>query len=198
MRHGPRSDAPAPGEETDALRRFPAWGSDNRLVETVRRIANDPASYYAESLPTEPGVYVAKVRMSDPAGDSVVVKVVVDADTRDVLAAFPSAGVPDDLPTAASLEEPFAALHGLLRRALAALAASASVCATRNPEHPDSVGTLTLARELLAQGEWEMCLYALTTIARTVGAGPECAALFAEAARALIVDAGQRARAGLV
>lgn len=194
VRHGPRPEGVAE-EPGDGALRFPRWGPENRLVETLLRIANDPRSYRSGRRPSTPGVHVARARLHGPDGEEVTACVVVDLPTRDVLAAFPSR---HDRSPDVVRDDPHADLRATIERARAALPESAASFARRNPGRPDSAGTLACVQELIDQREWEACVYALGTIAHDTGAGAACRAALDAAALALRFDPVQRARAYLV
>lgn len=88
-------------------------------------------------------------------------------------------------------------IEAALRRAHAALPASAAAYATENPRNPDSIAALAYFEELLEQRELEVALYALAEIAHGTRAGATSWSAIEEAARIMNFDAQQRARAFL-
>ncbi|MCE9637679.1 MAG: hypothetical protein K8T90_18420 [Planctomycetes bacterium] len=92
---------------------------------------------------------------------------------------------------------PHERIEATLRRARAALPASASAYATENPRNPDSIATLAYFEELLEQRELEVAVYALAEIAHGTRAGDASWSAIDEAARIMNFDAQQRARAFL-
>lgn len=212
VRHLLHVGDPTSGRAGANATQFPAWASENSLIETILRIANTGASYTGGALPDGPGLYAASVQMGKPGHAPVVVKVIVDADTHDVIAAHPGAPVPHAAaanPAAGAITTAPAPdsdssvdrlehrVRELLDQARAALPAAAADYATVNPRHPDSVANLAYVQELLDQDECEVALCAIAEIAREVDAGSDCWWALDAAARAMSFDAEQRARASL-
>lgn len=200
VRHHASSGPTPAGDGHAVATQFPAWISDEGLVRTIEHIANDPAAYASGVLPAAPGLYVAQVHIPGPDEEDVVVKVVVDGADGDVLAAHPSlppATEEGDVAPGSSPDRSGREVRDLLEQACAALPPDAVAYATRSPHHPDSIGTLAYARELLDQDEREVALYAIAEIAHAVPAGAACWAALRDAAGAMRFDARQRERACL-
>lgn len=78
-----------PGRATPSKSMFPDSMTDDQVVAEILRIANDPASYDARSLPSGTGRTEAFGNVRRRDGRSFRVKVVVDVRTGDVVTAYP-------------------------------------------------------------------------------------------------------------
>jgi hypothetical protein len=187
---GAKSRGHRAGQGRPAGTEFPGFMSEQGLLETIERIANDPTAYRSGALPTIPGRFLAAARVRGRHGEAVLLKVVVEPAGEGVLAAYPGDG-PRTAGEAAFGESDAAAPRDVVREALAracaALPDAAAAYAEVSPLHPDSIGTLACFEELMRQNEPETALYALDEIARDVGAPSACRAALDDAATALDV-----------